>query len=90
LNKEKYPWNYASLLLFTGSCGFFLGVASRGFNSYANFQTIAYLTSVSFFFTVYSTNTWPPGKPLDVNPPPNMMPLPTAGALAWFTTFVIS
>ena len=58
--KDQFPKAYFAFVLFTCLCGFFFGVSHPLWGSLANLQIVGYIVSISLFFLILSTWTWPP------------------------------
>mmetsp|Transcript_74111 Transcript_74111/g.149325 ORF Transcript_74111/g.149325 Transcript_74111/m.149325 type:complete len:333 (+) Transcript_74111:75-1073(+) len=57
--KERYPFNYIALCLFTISAGAFFGISSPGWGNNGNWQILSYMCSNLALFTFFATRTTP-------------------------------
>lgn len=56
--KDKYPWNYVMLVIFTLGFAAFFGCGQRAFLSYSNFQIVCNACVTTFCLIICLTTRW--------------------------------
>ncbi len=82
--KEKYPWNYISLFIFTISLAATLGCGQRAFLSYSNFQFVCNACVTVLLLLIITTVKWPCGPKKSHGVPPQRI----ASMIAWFIALI--